>query len=209
LNFSKHLNRKRNFKIPKVKFWLFCEGKNTEPDYFQAVAKKYDQALIELVFQNVGTDAKTISNNAIQKYSEIKSCKSLSENDKVWVVFDRDANENVINCVNNCKKKRVGVAFSNPCFELWLILHFEDFDKPLDRHKVQSHLEKLIAGYDRKKGKTANWDQIMEFVEVAENRAEKQMANRISEGGNIMTPPNTTVYKLTLEIRETANSLSQ
>ena len=35
------LERKPATRIPKVKFVVFCEGKNTEPRYFEEVAKLF------------------------------------------------------------------------------------------------------------------------------------------------------------------------
>ena len=45
-----------------------------------------------------------------------------------------------------CEEQNVGVARSNPCFELWLILHQQDYDKPEDRHAMQKATRKVAAG---------------------------------------------------------------
>ena len=41
--------RRRKSKIePKVRFVLFCEGKNTEPAYFRAIKKRWAGSLVEI-----------------------------------------------------------------------------------------------------------------------------------------------------------------
>lgn len=36
-----------------------------------------------------------------------------------------------------------------PCFELWLLLHFEDIQAPLHRDEVYERLRQHIRGYDK------------------------------------------------------------
>jgi hypothetical protein len=79
-------------------------------------------------------------------------------------------------------------------------LHRTDFDKPDDRHQVQAHLAKLVDGYDRKRGKTFDFNQIMPLVPAAEERAELQLARR-EEEGDPPSSPFTTVFRLTRSIR--------
>jgi len=35
-------------KDPKIRFTLFCEGRNTEPAYFSAIRKFYSDALVSI-----------------------------------------------------------------------------------------------------------------------------------------------------------------
>jgi RloB-like protein len=102
-----------------------------------------------------------------------------------------------------CIRSRVGVARSNPCFELWLILHEADFDKPVDSRAVQAHLCKLRPEYDPCSTKTPNCSELIAGIEAAENRAEAQLARREAEGAPYGAP-STTVFCLTRAIRKAA-----
>ena len=118
----------------------------------------------------------------------------------IWAVFDRDEHPNVPQALDVCKATKVKVAFSDPCFELWLILHERDFDAPDGRHQVQAELAKTLKDYDPKGRKTTDCKRLMAKVNEAELRAEKQLARRQQEG----EPPNrpfTTVFLLTREMR--------
>lgn len=39
---------------------------------------------------------------------------------------------------------RVNVAWSNPCFELWYILHFDYYNTPLDRKMAEQKLNDIL-----------------------------------------------------------------
>ena len=89
---------------------------------------------------------------------------------------------------------------SDPCFELWLILHERDHDKPCTRQDVQRELECLRSEYDKRRAKTPDCTDMARRVEEAEERAEAQLRRREEESaphGN----PSTTVFLLTRAIR--------
>ena len=43
--------------------------------------------------------------------------------DEVWCIFDRDDHHRFDEATRVAKKAGIRTAISNPCFELWLILH--------------------------------------------------------------------------------------
>ena len=124
----------------------------------------------------------------------------FEENDEVWAVFDRDEHPNFDDAVSLCQTNGIGVARSNPCFELWLILHERDYDRPDHRDAVQRELKKLRPEYDNRRGKTPDCDDLVTRVESAEERGKVLVERREKEGdphGN----PSTTVGMLTGAIR--------
>jgi hypothetical protein len=132
-----------------------------------------------------------------------KAAKALYEQgDQVWAAFDRDQHPRFKEAVNLCKEHGVGVAQSNPCFELWLILHIEEFDRPDSRHAVQLRLSKLCKDYKPRR-KTMAFNQLLANIALAEKRGMEQLERRNKEGkpnGN----PSTTVGRLTAAIRDAA-----
>ena len=93
------------------------------------------------------------------------------------------------------------LARSDPCFELWLILHEQDYDRPCDRHEVQADLANLRPEYDAGGAKTPNCDDLVTRVDQSEQRAKTLLQRREREGepyGN----PSTTVGCLTRAIRK-------
>ncbi len=204
------LKRRKGGREPKRKFVLFCEGQSTEPDYFKSLRVQVRGALIEIeIVPGAGvpyTIAKAASkeakNRGLAKGSR-KKLDSYEKQDEVWAVFDRDQHPNYTNAVQKCMASGVGVARSNPCFEVSLILHFCDYHKPDDRHGVQCLLKQLCDDYDPKGRKTTNCDLLIESLELAENRAVGQLSQR-KEEGSAYGAPSTTVFQLTRSIREAA-----
>jgi hypothetical protein len=132
-----------------------------------------------------------------------KALDSFEEDDEVWAVFDRDEHPRFNEAVMLCQQAGVGIARSNPCFEIWLILHEEDCDRPDDRHAVQAHLQMLRPEYDRRGAKTPDCADLVTRVEAAELRAEAQLNRRENEG-DPYSAPSTTVGRLTRAIRDAA-----
>ena len=86
----------------------------------------------------------------------------------------------------------VNVALSNPCFELWLILHLRDAPGMIHRHAAQAMLKRLVADYD----KNVDYEVYRIGYDKAAERARKldELAAKVGEPGR---NPTTGVYKLT------------
>ena len=152
----------------------------------------------------------TVASAAVKKARSLglarrsrKAQNSFEEGDQVWAVFDRDDHPRHDEAVLLCDQAGIGVARSNPCFEVWLILHEQDYNKPDGRRSVQIHFQKLRPEYDPRRAKMPNCAEIVERVEAAEKRSEAQLARRVAEGSPY-GPPSTTVGKLTRAIRSAA-----
>jgi len=93
------------------------------------------------------------------------------------------------------EKNKIDVALSNPCFELWLLLHLRDSPGMLHRHRIQAMLKTCVADYD----KSVDYKTYMDGYEKAAERAETldNLAERVGEPGR---NPTTGVYKLTRRI---------
>ncbi|MYA79127.1 MAG: RloB domain-containing protein [Acidobacteriia bacterium] len=196
------LKRHRFSREPKRRFTLFCEGKRTEPAYFNALKRAYPSALIDVIIHpGVGVPF-TIAKKAVEfaRHSRPKK-DSFEKHDQVWAVFDRDQHPRFQESVALCGTHGIKVARSNPCFEVWLILHEQDYNKPNHRRAVQRDLQKLRPEYDKKSSKTPYCYELVSQVRDAEQRAEKQLKHR-EQGGDPYGNPSTTVGRLCRAIRE-------
>ena len=116
-------------------------------------------------------------------------------------VFDRDDHERFEEAIRLCELHGVKVARSNPCFEIWLILHHAEYDKSSGRKDVQKHLQKLHPNYDRYGSKQVDAHALLQHIDKAEKHAERQLKRRAKEGKDFGCP-STTVHHLTMAIRE-------
>lgn len=192
----------------KRRFTLFCEGKNTEPEYFFAIKRKCTGTVVEIkVHRAVGAPI-TIARKAIafakaeglSKNSRRRK-NSFEERDEVWAVFDKDEHSRYKEAISNCHDVGVKVAVSNPCFELWLILHIKDWDQPVGPHDAQRELGKLRPEYHKKGSKMPDCDDLVLGVMDAEQRGEILLKRR-EDDDNPCGNPSTTVGRLTKVIRE-------
>ncbi len=202
------LKRRGPLREPKRRFTLFCEGRNTEPAYFKAIERAYRSAQIDVKIEPGAGVPHTISKRAVKFAKSVGLARnsrrkkdSFEKRDEVWAVFDRDAHPRFQEAVALCDQHGIKVARSNPCFEVWLILHERDYNKPNRRDKVQRELQKLRSDYDKKGSKTLNCDDLVTRVQVAEQRGEEQLKRR-EQGGDPYGNPSTTVGRLCRAIRE-------
>ncbi len=100
----------------KQVFLVFCEGE-TEENYIDFLRRKY-KSPIKIVPKTGGTQ---ISQRLIDKYQKELQ---LSKNDRIttFLMYDLDV-ASVVKKLKSCKA--IGL-FSNPCIELWFLLHSKD-----------------------------------------------------------------------------------
>jgi hypothetical protein len=111
------LERNEPEKIEKETILIVCEGKNTEPSYFNLF--RLSSAKIKAVGDGM---------NTISLVREAYKLSNKKNYDQVWCVFDKDdfPNESFNNAVYMAQEYNFNLAYSNQAFEYWLILHFED-----------------------------------------------------------------------------------
>ncbi len=197
---TRPLGRKAKKKDTKQKIIIVSEGKNTEPEYFKNFQAEYKSTLVELKIVGAAGDPKRIVEKAIDlKREEARNAKksrnSFESNFSVWAVFDRDEHNYVSEAKQQAKDQGIRVIFSNPCFELWPILHYEYHAAPLHRHKMQKKLADLMDGYDPKRSKSLNYQELAGEYEHAKSRA-KKLETEQTEAGSPDGNPVTNVYDL-------------
>lgn len=82
-----------------------------------------------------------------------KKANSFELLDEIWGVFDKDEHSDFDQAVHRCHEHGVRVARSNPCFEVWLILHFEDFHCPMEDMLSKSTSRKSAPAMTLTRGK--------------------------------------------------------
>ena len=122
---------RRNFKRPagersyRKMYVLATEGTKTEPKYFNLFNEGEAIIHVKCLKHGSGSDPEKIL-KVLKKY--IKD-KGLLVGDEAWVIVDRDKwTEGQLNMLHNWSQSagNYSLAVSNPKFEYWLLLHFED-----------------------------------------------------------------------------------
>lgn len=176
----------RNIRKSKVKrmrpiFFVFCEGE-TEVAYVNYLKSKY-RLPVEII------PKKSDSNISCRYIENCKKSYFTTTSDKTFMMYDLDVDGilNTLSCI-----PEVTLLISNPCFELWFLLHSQDCKSELDSRKCIKKYEALSPDY--KKGRLNVSD--LHILEQGEDRA-------IERAKKMVTPenPSTTVYKLVEALR--------
>jgi RloB-like protein len=188
------LKRGKAKRPPRIRLTIFCEGGRTEIEYLRQVKLEAQNLLVDLEGPCGVPESVVGQAIAHKKRSRRRRRDSFEEADQVWVVFDCDEHS-VSAAISRAKAAGIGVAYSNPCFELWGLLHFDDHDAPLHHHALQKLLKIKTPTYDRYTNKCFDYGQMKHGYVEADKRAEKMEQRRILER-RPMGNPFTSVYKL-------------
>lgn len=185
---------------PKEVVLIVCEGAKTEPRYFQSLRShlKLSTASIVVFGEECGSSPTSVVDYALQQFKKNRIY------DRIYCVFDRDAHPKFQAAVERCnaqkltnedgKKVVVEAVTSDPCFEYWLLLHFEDTDAPFaseGRLSVGGVAERRLRRHlaDYKKGAADTLAQTLPSIVLAMGRAERI-------GRNGFGKPHTKVFRL-------------
>jgi len=158
---------------PKKAFIISCEGKNTEPAYFDTIKVKlteYIDALIEIEIVPKLSGGSAPSNVVSDLQNYIKEKYDYQKGyDEFWIVIDREKQrtrrDNIERIMPFCKDNDINIALVNPVFEFWLLLHIVDISKydTDDLHKnkkvsnkkrfLDAELTTILGSYSKKEGK--------------------------------------------------------
>jgi hypothetical protein len=130
-----------------------------------------------------------------RRRSRRKHRDSFEKNDQVWVACDCDQHPDLNRAFDKARANGIGIAYSNPCVEVWAYLHFSDHDKPMERHDMQKLLKTVMSSYDRDHNKVFDYDRMRGGYQDAHKRAQKMEKRRIAERDPLGNPY-TSFYRL-------------
>ncbi|MGR4042510.1 RloB family protein [Pseudomonas sp. 910_21] len=191
---------------PKVEIYIVCEGKNTEPTYFESCANYYGNGLVKVkplpgagVPLTIVQTAKDLKEKLTDSRNKQKIKNSFDSCFRVWAVFDRDEHPEVERALAIAAESKIDVGFSNPCFEIWPLLHLIEYGSQDGRHAVQKRLSSEMPNYDHERAAIIDFDLIKENFGTALIRANKLQAAREAENC-IHGCPSTNIGKLVEKI---------
>lgn len=129
---------------------IVCGAKATEPDYINGLRKHLRNPAVSI---KVVTKDKAPSQ--VVQYALKVSAQAPDTYDEVWCVVDADQFTDLDEAAGLAAKSttdslRVTLVVSNPCFELWLLLHFADQRGPVPSFvQLKPLLKKHVPSYDK------------------------------------------------------------
>lgn len=187
---------------------LFCEGK-TEKIYFNLFkssiekSSKYNNLVIKIA--NAEGNAQRVLNYGNDFFNKEENRMRYKNFDR-YLVYDCDAPSNIqevikdsLESINNYK-----LLVSNPNFEIWLLMHYENINNKLSKYEIEKKLKerlniekynKASEGYTRKI--VGDGSRVKLAIENARKLDQEYQLEKLEIPNDItMMDPYTTVYRL-------------
>ena len=132
--------RKMEYRILVV-----CEGKKTEPNYFEEF-KTYNRGtqVYDVEVKGLGDNTINVVDEAISLRDKKKGTNN--EYDRVWAVFDKDSfsDERFNAAIDKADQNDICCAWSNEAFELWYLFHFHNRTTAMSRTEYKDAISDAV-----------------------------------------------------------------
>lgn len=148
------MSARRRFTRPlgmrryKRLFLIATEGNKTEPHYFDLLNEEVVLVQVQVVKGQHDSSPKHVLN----RMEEHLQKQRLLSGDEAWLVIDKDQwTQEQIGALNDWTQLHANraLAVSNPKFELWLLLHFEDGAGVSTPQDCKQRLKRYLPDYDK------------------------------------------------------------
>jgi len=202
---KRDFRRVSNIRNVKKIFVIATEGEKTEPIYFNDLKALLRNPIVYVAVLERQSSASS-PNHVLNELDKFKSHFELKSDDELWILIDKDnwGNRNLSITAAQCVQKKYHLAVSNPCFEVWLLLHLRDISRcKTDKIKALSEnknrdLEKeirCVCGYYNKSNPDTS--KFLPNINTAIKRAKKLDINPQHRWTNSIS---TRVYRLAEKI---------
>lgn len=164
---------------------IAAEGAETEKKYFEDLASQYEnrrRVHVEVLARSTQASS---PKHIMRMLDQFKREYLLKPADELWMVIDRDRwqEQELSDIAAQCKQKQYQLAVSNPCFELWLLLHIKSLSDytpqvlqelaenrhvSANRTRLDQELLDLLGSYNKQ---NPDMTRFLPFVETAIKRA--------------------------------------
>jgi hypothetical protein len=193
-------NRDQRAEQQKRKYFLIVsEGNKSEPQYFDDLKKDLPPDAITIYTKGTGLQTSAVVLKAASLMQKrVDSIKP--DYDEVWALIDKDAFTDFDEAITLAEKLGIEAGWSNTCFELWYLLHFQALEAGLDSKTLTTKLEEQISKKQGKAfqyGKEGLYKLLCDYgdVQAAIKRATKLLEKQ-SEALPSVANPRTRVHIL-------------
>lgn len=174
---------------------IATEGRETEKSYFNLFRSRRVQVKV----LPTGEDNCSSPKHVLERLQSFKEEHDLLANDTLWLMVDVDRwkERNLSEVAKRAYQQEFKLAISNPCFEVWLLCHFQSPPSNVKKCKeIEIILCKVLNGsYNKSRLKT----------DIFANKIPKaiQIAKECDQTPNARWPTavGTHVYKVAEEIQ--------
>lgn len=178
--------------------YIVCEGEETEIRYFRKFrSRECSIDIVPVPSQYKSADKLVQKARSAIGYSPYYP----DEGDVIWCVFDRDDNTDAMlsKAKQVATKEGYRIAFSNPCIEIWFLLHLTDRAAPVENCEAAIRLLKEKGRIGQYEKNSDVYELLKPLQEAAIARAGKRVVTLQAEHVEILSResnPVTTVAEL-------------
>ena len=180
---------------------IYSEGSVTEFEYLRHWEKRSRRVVLD--WAGVGMTPMSLVNSARDDLTRSRRSArrhGTADFDEIWCVFDVDAHPHLQQAIVEARQSDISVAVSNPCFELWLVLHCQNQTAHIDRRPIQK-LASSLGLIQGKKIPESAWPILEGHYEDAKQRAMHLDSLHKSNGSPPRSNPTTDVWQLVDRLR--------
>ncbi len=175
---------------------VFAEGELTEEDYLNFWRRRFRRQVTVNIDEFHGTPLALVQHAIEAKLTEEKMQKRRRgwAHDEVWCIFDVDSHPHLEEARTLAGSHGINLAISNPCIELWFVLHFAEQTAYIDRRSVQR-----LAKEHLKCGKeldNAALEKMADGFEAAKARARALEAKHVGDATPAPGNPSSDVWRI-------------
>ena len=173
---------------------VLTEGEKTEPQYIEILRREYRNTTIKIKREDTGLSAKSLLRRA-QEYKR-RNNRRNPDFDEIWIIFDVDANpvRTINQVIQEARDSDIKIAISNPCLELWLVLHCQDQTGYIEREQIQ-RMARTLGMIKRKDIALGAHRTLIDKYDEARNRAKKLEIMHRNNNSKLWENPSSQIWK--------------
>ncbi|MDR6639011.1 RloB family protein [Paenarthrobacter nitroguajacolicus] len=148
---------------------IVTEGEVSEPQYFEFVRTQLNSFGVSVKCVPGKVDPQRLVQKAVElRDKEVSAFGESGGYDATWVAVDVDRHAKLPAAMELAQRQGVSMAISNPCFEIWLLLHLVD-------HSAFAETKDIVTKWRMKSGatdKSIDWTKLVGQFEIAEKRSQ-------------------------------------
>jgi hypothetical protein len=125
---------------------IVCEGARDEYDYLRGAraSLRLSQANVAIRFCGGGSPQAVVA--SALRWRDRYAGNGEERFDEIWVVLDVEnpKTSGIEQALETARREGLRIALSNPCFEIWLLLHAGEQDAPLNAREAKRRLRRVL-----------------------------------------------------------------
>lgn len=146
----RQFQRASNTRDYRPVFIIATEGEKTEPDYLRM--KIFKPPTVTVHIEPLPTKKSSSPSSVLKRMEKHLRDYRIREGDEAWLIVDKDLwkdEQLELLHVWSTAHPYKGLAVSNPQFEYWLLLHFEEGNNVHNKNECLSRLRCHLPNYDK------------------------------------------------------------